>query len=173
MGERIHIIEKKNIIIIYCLFTENSIEKRFVFYLMNLKMQRIDNIEMDNCYLRDIERLVVLVLYEKKRISISMIIVVLLLGFEGYTIDITSQYKKNGMWLISGGFCVRCSPIKYWRITFYCIPKKLNNEAFFPKETQFFWQKEVFQLLMEIFINNNDTISYILLHEKFEKLNIK
>jgi len=28
--ERIHIIEKKNIIIIYFLFIENSIEKRFV-----------------------------------------------------------------------------------------------------------------------------------------------
>ena len=32
----------------------------------NLKMPRIDNIAMVNCYPRDIERLVVLVLYEKK-----------------------------------------------------------------------------------------------------------
>ena len=36
--ERIHIIEKKNIIIIYFLFIENSMEKRFMFYEMNLKM---------------------------------------------------------------------------------------------------------------------------------------
>ena len=28
--ERIHVIKKKNIIIIYCLFMENSLEKRFV-----------------------------------------------------------------------------------------------------------------------------------------------
>ena len=33
---------------------------------MNLKMPRIDNINMVNCYPRDIERLVILVLYEKK-----------------------------------------------------------------------------------------------------------
>ena len=30
--ERIHIIENKNIIIIYFLFIENSMEKRFMFY---------------------------------------------------------------------------------------------------------------------------------------------
>jgi len=38
MVERIHIIENKNIIIIYFLFIENSMEKRFMFYEMNLKM---------------------------------------------------------------------------------------------------------------------------------------
>ena len=31
----------------------------------NLKMPRIDNIAMVNCYPRDIEQLVVLILYEK------------------------------------------------------------------------------------------------------------
>ena len=56
---------------------------------MNLKMPRIDNIEMVICYPRDIERLVVLVLYEKKSFN-PMIVVVLLLGFELYIIDYAS-----------------------------------------------------------------------------------
>jgi len=56
---------------------------------MNLKMPRIDNITMVNCYPRDIERLVILVLYEKKSFN-PMIVVVLLLGFELYIIDYAS-----------------------------------------------------------------------------------
>jgi hypothetical protein len=56
---------------------------------MNLKMSRIDNITMVNCYPRDIERLVILVLYEKKSFN-PMIVVVLLLGFELYIIDYAS-----------------------------------------------------------------------------------
>ena len=127
MIERIRIIGKKNIIKIYCLFIENSIEKRFVLY----------NIAMVNCYPRDIERLVVLVLYEKKSFNPDDCGDVAS-GFWALHHWLRITVKKNDMWLISGGFNERCSPIEYWRIPFYSISKKLNNDAFFLKEIQFF-----------------------------------
>ena len=115
-------------------------------------MPRIDNIAMVNCYPRDIERLVVLVLYEKKSFNPDDCGDVAS-GFWALHHWLRITVKKNDMWLISGGFNERCSPIEYWRIPFYSIPKKLNNDAFFLKEIQFFCEKEVLQLLKGIYIN--------------------
>ena len=75
---------------------------------MNLKMPRIDNIAMVNCYPRDIERWVVLVLYEKKSFNPDDCGGVAS-GFWALHHWLCITVKKNDMWLISGGFNERCS----------------------------------------------------------------